>query len=354
MLKTQNATIIHESETQRQHVRLQVPATVIFSGQRHAVQDLSPAGLKVREIDIPFQKGRLVSFSLEIPFEYFALKMDLRGEVGYADIRKRLMGLRFIDITPRQVSLLNLILKSFMAGTMVTEGDIIAIAARDNFVRPRLSEIKPSPLIGKDYILRRILPAGLLALFCAGALYILVSNLYESLSVLKSSEGIVRVETLAVRASQSGTFHALIDANDGSYLTTGQKLGQIEGSFITGGPQPVSYTSEIKSPCDCRLESIGFVDGEYVQAGEPLFTLLPPEGQVWVEITLPSEQAQQIDITRDVRLKIAGERSSMPGRVVNIMVSPADSQQSIAKVEPEDPLDNVFAGRPVYAEFSKR
>lgn len=52
------AEVVHESEAQRQHLRVQIPARVKVEGWSYPVADLSAGGMKIRDMDKIFQDGR--------------------------------------------------------------------------------------------------------------------------------------------------------------------------------------------------------------------------------------------------------------------------------------------------------
>ena len=77
--------IVHESETQRQHVRVHLPAQIEFANKSYDVSDLSAGGLSVRNVEGSFAKLQHISFVLILPFTDLKLYINLDAQVQYHD-----------------------------------------------------------------------------------------------------------------------------------------------------------------------------------------------------------------------------------------------------------------------------
>jgi len=129
--------ITHESETQRQFIRLQLPAMVKINDNRFTIKDLSSGGMAIRDIGKDFKKGQNLDIILILPFADFSLDIELKAEILYIDQKTKTAGCRFIDLKQNQTSILNHVVRSFIAGDLMNGDDIINVVSRENFVNVR-------------------------------------------------------------------------------------------------------------------------------------------------------------------------------------------------------------------------
>lgn len=64
----QSNQIVHESETQRQFVRLQMPAQIQVDNVRYNIKDLSSGGLGIKDLLPTSKKGTTLDIDLILPF----------------------------------------------------------------------------------------------------------------------------------------------------------------------------------------------------------------------------------------------------------------------------------------------
>lgn len=350
--------LVHESEAQRQHVRVQIPAQAEISGRRYDIKDLSVGGASLAGVEGAFRKGDSVSVTLVLPFGDFSLDVALDARVQYHDAANKSLGVRFDSLTPVQVSILSHVLRAFMAGDIVETGDILAVAARDNFVKVRKQ--KSAGEQTSDFDIRRQLPGilliGALGLFAA---FLILTSLFDRIFVLKSNQGVVRGPVVEMLTSSEGVVTRLVPANTVA-VKTGQPLFSIASSE-TGAKLTV------KSPCECFLARSRVQNGEYIPAGARLADLIPVTAEPEILMALAPEEANRVSIDTRASIRIPGTNDIIQGKVVQIetnladvlspptsgaagMVPPAPS--IVARVRPDQKLPAGLIGRPAYAEFS--
>src|SRR5688572_30040357 len=122
--------IVHESEAQRQHVRLPFPAKAEINGTIYATKNMSPGGVSIENITGDFRAGKEIPLTLKIPFDNFSLDIHVQAEILHYDAQQRTLGCRFVNLDANHVSLFNHILRAFLAGDAVASGDIINIVTR--------------------------------------------------------------------------------------------------------------------------------------------------------------------------------------------------------------------------------
>ena len=60
--------IVHESETQRQFIRLQLPAVAVIDGERFTVKDLSSGGMALHDMPKSMKNREVLNLTLVLPF----------------------------------------------------------------------------------------------------------------------------------------------------------------------------------------------------------------------------------------------------------------------------------------------
>lgn len=176
----------HEAGMQRGHIRIQLPATAKIGEQVFKIVNLSAGGFSIQtryKYEFSF-KGEDVE--IYFPFESFTFHLKAKAVAVYHNKDKALAGFLFQETARRQASLLDHIIKSYLAGLLETKKGMIAIAARDNYVPPR-------ELAGNDNAPRkklgRFLPLSAMGVALVLGAFVLFGNVYESAAMAKSHGG---------------------------------------------------------------------------------------------------------------------------------------------------------------------
>ncbi|MCB1592142.1 MAG: alginate biosynthesis protein Alg44 [Alphaproteobacteria bacterium] len=340
--------IVHESEAQRQFVRLPVPAEATFDGQTYIVKDLTAGGLSIVDVGRALNDGQAVKVSLFLPFSSFGLTMELDAIVKYYLPSEKVAGMQFTGLTPDQVSLLNHVVKSFMAGEVVRSGDLMNVAARDNFTKAR-----PKKMVdGKPVVeLKRQIP-GLLLVTILGivALGFILNNIYENVFIFKTNNASVQASTIQVRSVERGLLTSKIKPGQTTIQNRGE-IGTVNGN-------------DVKSPCDCLITKVHRHTGEFVVEGEPLVSLVQANAVPWVQVTVKPEDARKLNIGTKATIAIAGSKAELTGTVDSIKtetnewgdapVFPSVSNQVYVIVKPDGKIPSELINRPAHVVFQLR
>ncbi len=356
-MSANTSQIVHESEAQRQHVRVQITAFAILNGHRYSVKDLSNGGVRLIDVRDDYKIGDRIELGLNLPFEKFSLVVDIEAEVEHFDTAKNLLGCKFTDLSDEQISILNNVMKSYISGKIVSEVDVINIVSRNNFVSIRKNKAGEVNLSRAD-IIKRAIPMAAVSLLGLLAIFFLVGNIFERVSVVKSYNGTVQTENIIVRAQINGLFKPLVSEETKS-VSLGDPIAELHSRTLLpyavkskkAEDQFISRVETIKSPCDCYIVYQHAQTGEYRSAGEPVFKLVPIDAEPWITVNLPPKDAYRVNIHDDVKLHIGGDALVIEGLVINMDTKGNDSPLSIVKVQPLEPLEMDLVGRPVYAEF---
>ena len=338
--------IIHESETQRQFVRLQLPATAKIGDNRLTVKDLSSGGLALRDVGKAFKKGQILDMTLILPFAEFSLDIDLKIEIQYIDKKTDTAGCRFTDLTQNQTSILNHVVRSFVAGDVVGADNILHVVSRENFVniRKHNEDHTPTPTEQiKTYVIYGLIASAIIALSS-----FIIGNIMEKMFVVKTSTAQVYVETINITASASGLYMPALP--EGVKMTkTGQLIARIQH------PKTKEFTN-ITSPCDCYIAQENILPDQYISQDSPLFNLIPKNQQAFIKADIEMKNVHKLDIGTKALADISGIKKPIKGQISNIIVNQNALSLSTAPtatiyITPEEKISVGMMGRPAFVEF---
>ena len=348
MGQTNQATdqIVHESEAQRQFVRLQMPAQIQMNNVRYSIKDLSSGGLGIFGLDPVPKKGETLEFELILPFMDFALDIKLKAEAIHIDKKNKLTGCRFTDVNQNQVSILNHVIKSFMAGDIVSGSEILNVVSRENFVNVRkhgggASESKGAKI--KQYLIYSMLALATVALG-----FFIFNNILSNMLIIKSANSQVSAQTINVLSPAAGVYSPLIAAGAGT-VAKGATIGT-----ITNAASGVSV--KVISPCDCFIRETQAVANGYFAEGSSLFSLIPRQSNVMIESFVPMAEASKIKIGTSAVVRIAGAGIEIEGEVIDMKAGSdvaliGEQPQSLVTIKPNKPLSADNLNRPAFVEF---
>lgn len=344
--------IVHESEAQRQFVRVHLPAQVEFEGAIHNVRDLSTGGIGILNVEKSYAKGSIVEFKLVLPFGEFSLDISLEGQVQYYNAENKVLGARFANLSKQQISLLNHVIKSFISGDVVASGDILNVVGRDNFVRVRKQG--DTGQNNAPSVLRQAMPLFFIALLGVIATLFVGSNIFENMFMVKAETAVVEADSVTVDSTAAGRFQAAT-AVSGTTAKVGDVLGTI---YPVGGAAAVKVTS----PCNCYVYRSIVKDGQTVAANAPIAALVPVTSHPTVAVRMTPAEAQNLKMSNMVTISVAGsELEQTTGQITEIQSSLASqSADPVAalqppyvtvKIRPDTKLPVDLTGRPAQVRF---
>ena len=137
-----NSNVVHESEAQRQHARVKIPAKLRFFGPDRTpvearVIDLSAGGLAFNAGQLPLKVGDVHKARLQFVIDNLGLAMDVEMQVRSFDRQTGRAGCQFQNLEPQDISTLRHLITSHLAGDIVSMGEVLATLQRDNFTKAR-------------------------------------------------------------------------------------------------------------------------------------------------------------------------------------------------------------------------
>jgi len=347
------AQIVHEAETQRQHIRLNLPAQVDVNGEKYDVKDISSGGLAIRNANDNFKKNQIREFVLHFPFSDFELDIELRAEILHIDQKENIAGCRFIDLTEKKISILNHVIKSFMSGDLINAGDIIDTVSRENFVSIRKQKQEEESSTAEN--IKKYTIYGAIAVAIILLASFMIQNVMDRLFVINSLDGVVQTNQIEISSGAAGTFsYALAEGR--LTVSEGQTIGSIEmpeaPTDATTGIIAINNNVDVISPCDCTIIEKNILNNQYTPQDKLLFTLIPQNADVTVSANLALEDIHRLNIGSNALIRVMGENTEFKGKIIDIKMNETTIEPSArAIIKTNQSISADLINRPASIEF---
>ncbi|VVP35585.1 alginate biosynthesis protein Alg44 [Pseudomonas fluorescens] len=362
-----NANVVHESEAQRQHARVKIPAKLRFFGPDRTpvearVIDLSAGGLSFNAGQLPLKIGDVYKARLQFVIDNLGLAMDVELQVRSFDRETGRVGCQFQNLEPRDISTLRHLITSHLAGDIVSMGEMLATLQRDNFTKARKVSDGGHGMTAFGRLRAVTFSLGVFIVGVA-AFGFIFKSVYGMYFVSHAQAGLVSVPGMSITMPRDGTVQSLIKADGiaakGAPLATFStsmldvlkghldedqlKPGKVEELF---GKQ---MTGTLTSPCDCTVAQQLVANGQYASKGDVIFQLVPRNSEANVEARFSYRQFRDVRPGTKVSFQVAGEDKTRTGKIVSsTSLKSADLSSDIrVLIQPDEALDSGLAGRPV-------
>ncbi|WP_296259431.1 MULTISPECIES: PilZ domain-containing protein [unclassified Pseudomonas] len=363
-----NANVVHESEAQRQHARIKIPAKLrLLNGQPNAplvrVEDLSAGGLSyVAPSNLRPAVGEIVRGRLQFLIDNLGLAMDVDLQVRSVDSASGRIGCQFQHLENQDIATLRHLITSHLSGDIVSMGEVLATLQRDNFTKARKVKDSGSGLSAFGRLRAVALSAGI---FVVGlvAFGFVAKSVYGMYFVSHSTSGLVSVPSMDVTMPREGTLTSLVGPNGrvakGAPLATfnTSMLDMLKGNLDPDEMQPAKIeelfgrqlAGTMTSPCDCVIGKQLVADGQYASKGQVIFQMIPRNVAANVEARFTYRQFSDVQPGARVNFQVAGENTTHSGKIVSATaLSPADLSSDIrVQIQPDESLSSTLAGLPV-------
>lgn len=360
-------TLVHESETQRQHVRANVPGTLeIDTAQgtrRYRLLDLSGGGLALEAPKGAFQLGQRGEGSIQLQLESIGVGVPVRFDVRHVDLHTGRVGLRFEQLDATAIATLRRVVSGYLGGELIGAGELMHTLSRNNFVAPRGAPAKAPPR-GLMSRFRALAQTSLIVVLGVAALIYTVGRVSEKLFGANSTAARVSGPRFQVAMPRDGVFRSLVP-EDG-IVKKGSPIGTFETSMFglvnrqaleaQLSPQEVNkllghdIKGTVTSPCDCRVIASYAADGQFVGKGQQLADLAPIEFEPYVVARFGYREAERLQPGAPVTLRINGEAMSRQAHIAQLRHDgdpDSLSQDVVVMIKPEQPLPMELMSRPV-------
>ncbi|MDC6379690.1 alginate biosynthesis protein Alg44 [Pseudomonas graminis] len=363
-----NANVVHESEAQRQHARVKIPAKLrLLNGQPNAplvrVEDLSAGGLSfVAPANLRPSVGEVIKGRLQFLIDNLGLAMDVALQVRTIDSSTGRVGCQFQNLETQDISTLRHLITSHLSGDLISMGEVLATLQRDNFTKARKSKDSGSGLSAFGRLRAVTFSVGIFAVGLI-AFGFVAKSVYGMYFVSHSTSGLVSVPSLDVTMPREGTVTSLVAPNGnvakGAPLATfnTSMLDMLKGNLDPDEMQPAKIeelfgrqlAGTMTSPCDCVVAKQLVADGQYASKGQVIFQMVPRNVAANVDARFTYRQFADVQPGARVTFQVAGEDGDHSGKIVSATaLSPADLSSDIrVQIQPDEAINSSLAGRPV-------
>ncbi|MGN7746870.1 PilZ domain-containing protein [Pseudomonas sp. 22515] len=360
-----NVNVVHESEAQRQHARVRIPAKLRFlDAQRQVhevkVEDLSAGGLSFHTKQ-PQSVGDVLRGRLQFVVDNLGLSMDIEFQVRSYNPDNGRIGAQFQNLEPRDIATLRHIITSHLSGELISIGDVLSTLQRDNFTKARKQKDGGSGLSAFGRFKAVTVTLGVFVVGIA-AFGFVAKSLYGMYFVSHAEAGVVAVPTTNVTMPRDGTVSSLVESGGqiakGAPLAsfTTSMLDMLKGNLEDAQLEPAKIeelfgkqlSGTLTSPCDCVVARQLVDDGQYAAKGQPIFQLIPRTTNPMVEARFSYRQFDEVKPGTRVNFQVAGEDEVRTGQIVSSASLNSEDLSSDIRVQikPDSGLPAELAGRP--------
>ena len=356
MQQPQPQQIVHEAEVHRQHVRLKIPIGVEIDGTRYVVDDWSMGGFGVATPITSRQPGERFPVRLIFPFEDFEVSLRLDCLMVYVDPEAERFGCRYLALSQGQLSLFRYLVDAYLSGEIVTGGDVLSVAGRDNTAEARAQAQVFRPFLEEEMAgrrWRRYAGYGLLSLVGLGLAAFVGTGAQERFLTVSTDKAVIEAPIYRLRAPIAGTVDSTIQPE--AIVRRGDAVARIAGSG--------SASATLSSPCECTLHEWAVDPGQFAQAGEQVATLVAVDRPLVVRAQLPWNRARDLKIGQVAEITVPGKPETYRGQVDRIdfklplaprrqdELLPSDRRSATVIVRPDAPFDFTDLGSLVSVRF---
>lgn len=306
--------IVHEAEVHRQHVRLKIPIGVEVDGTRYEVDDWSMGGFGIESEITSRQPGERFPVKMVFPFEDFEISLRLDCQMVYIVEDNTRFGCKFLSLSQGQLSMFRYLVDAYLAGELVSGGDILAVAGRDNSAEGRVGPINFNPYAAEESAgqkTKRLLGYGLFGLAGVALAVLVALGVKERYLTVRAETAVVEAPVTQVRTPTAGLVEL---APPRELYRPGDLIGNIRGAD--------GRISLIESPCECQLLDWLVPAGQYAQLGEAVAALVAADTPLLVRAQIDPDQASRLQIGARAEITLPGRDGVLLGQVDRIDFKP--------------------------------
>ena len=289
---------VHESQEERQHVRvrlqgslrlrMQSPVNGIFS-----LEDVSLGGLSFIAGQVNLTPGTLCHGEIVFRLGRANLSLPVSFKVIYQQDGSQRVGGQYTVIDQQNTDLLRLLIGNYLAGELTELDDVIDNMKRENYVATRKNKQQPVARTLWDRV--RAL-CGSVLFFVAGlfAFLFVAWKLYQHAFLTRADEAWVSLPAKTVLMPENGYVQLLLP--DGATqvaqgqplltvssrlvarLNNGVVLDGLDSKQVRALVDAAVFEVTLSSPCDCEITELQVRDGEFVHKNSVLMELVDPGG----------------------------------------------------------------------------
>ncbi len=306
--------IVHEAEVHRQHVRLQIPIAIEIDGTRYTIDDWSMGGFGIAAEMTSRQPGERFPARLIFPFEDFEVSLRIDCQMVYIVDDNTRFGCRFSGLSKSQISLFRYLIDAYLTGEIVSGGDLLEIAGRDNTALARQASQSFNPYTVEESLgrsVKRWFGYGLLLALGIALAGLVGLGATERFLTVRAETAVIEAPIYRLRAPIAGTIRSI--ATD-QLLLNGHPVGEIVA--VDG------LTATLESPCECVLLDWILEPGQYAQPGETVVVLVSADQPLAVRAQVELSAAENLSQGDIAEIRIPGRPDTVLGQIEKIDYRP--------------------------------
>lgn len=373
-MQANQLNVVHESEAQRRHSRLNIPGVLKINVNKDPKQfellDLSASGFSVNDAAGELKQDGLIpgKISFNLDGVEFVIDVEFRA-VGQGSKSSARVGCEFVDLGVKEISILRLIITKFLSGEIVAVNDVLATLSRDNFAKQR--KVNPNqalPLTGK---IKAVAGTSFVFLLGVVAFLFILSNVYKNFFLANAIAAAVSIPSSSAIASREGFVAPLVKL--GEKVSVGQAIATIDSPLfemmaplaseagLTEGELRDALSKRvsgvIESPCECVVVENLYEQGKYVQKGDESGLKLAAINAL-PEITalFESDDLASLQSGAEVNIKFGHGAEDKAGVISHVQLQRALSDSGanngvLVTIEPKEALPLDMLNRPVEVDL---
>ena len=326
--------VTHEAEQHRQHVRFRIPATVQIGDHTFHTADWSVSGLSID--DFPSELGEQHHLTAHLIFDFadydFRIKVNIE-RVRHNPESSNYAG-RFSELSSQSISLIHYMINAYLAGEIVTAGDLLAIASENKQVNKDLDKrlvVERSGFAEFAFQLKRILGHILYLGVIIGLLWFVSFTFYNRMYVVESNQVTISSNSVQLRSPGDGVFEMKL-ASTNKMVAKGELIGTVKR--VNGG------VLAVESPCNCMIDAVLSQSGVFVALGEPLVTVRAEQAQLSISALVDIAKVDKITEGDKANMRLSSGEV-IAAQVTRIQVHPEIPDTALVSLEPMQPLSSA-------------
>ena len=367
MMATANLNLVHETEAQRRHARVKLPARLIVTDPQHnqyvlELSEISASGFSVVDEETKLHLDRVYRGRLLFNFDSVEFVLKISFKVINARTEEPRFGCEFQDLGTQEISTLRLLISKFLGGEIARVNDVLTTLNRENFTKAR--KVNTSAGLTGWAKAKALLATALMFVVGLTAFAYLLSTLASHYLVTAARSALVSLPQQSVLMPKEGNVELLVKVGD--TVKAGMPVARVQAPWAeqvttmlkaSATPDPkllsllqtqMDYT--LPSPCDCVVLSAGVVNGQFLERGKSVVQLIPPQSQPYVQASFDYSDHAGLTAGRKVWLTLP-DGLPVSGTIALVMMKEGLSEQTqgavTVLVQPDSPLPATTAGSPV-------
>ena len=368
MMATANLNLVHETEAQRRHARVKLPARLIVTDPQHnqyvlELSEISASGFSVVDEDAKLHLDHVYRGRLLFNFDSVEFVLKISFKVMNARSEESRFGCEFQDLGAQEISTLRLLISKFLGGEIARVNDVLTTLNRENFTKAR--KVNTSAGLTGWAKTKALLATAIMFAVGLMAFGYLLSTLATHYLVTAARSALVSLPQQAVLMPKEGNVELLVKVGD--TVKAGMPVARVQAPWAeqvttmlkaSATPDPkllsllqtqMDYT--LPSPCDCVVLSTGVANGQFLERGKSVVQLIPPQSQPYVQASFDYSDYAGLTTGRQVWLTLPDGLPQVSGTIAQVMMKEGLSEQTqgavTVLVKPDSPLSAATVGSPV-------